>query len=69
MIPIAYTSEEGGYWKPWPKNIRFNRHRHLCWSRRLIVSHSVVNWVAGWFMHSIKFTNGQEWDAINGYRT
>jgi len=81
---LAYTDHEGGEWKPWPfprdvkpSSLELSLHRGpyfhfhhnkyvtvFKWRRfrLLYLRHYYLR------LHSIKLTNGGEWDCLNGAR-
>ena len=84
MIPRYYTEEEGGSWQVWPfPDECAPTWMQLC-SYKCYNLYPVPDEGLGYglflnirlpkgkkikqFVHSIKFSNGDEWDCINGFR-
>lgn len=60
-----YTNYEGGNWIPWKE-----WGNPISWKRfsRGLVVLMPFSQMAPLLVHSLRFENGQEWDAINGAR-
>jgi len=63
--PIYYTTKEGGYWKPWPKEVLRPCVSDCYWRNKDGVRSININ---GLQVHALRWADGYEWDIINGFR-
>lgn len=68
--PIEYTAQEGAQWHPWPEGFEATNPELIAWkparTRFLRVRHRSKPGVV-LMLHSMKWANGDRWDAWNGF--
>lgn len=66
---IEFTDKDGGIWKTQHFDITekyFRKELAKCKTKKYIGS--ICNDKLDFVFHSLKFSNGEEWDSYNGWR-